>query len=110
MPQTATIASPSTSSHTALRKGHGPAFVDRFGREFLLGAPGWKKELLDDGGILYVVDESYMRWRTTPATEAIDYFRTKVPAIRQYRSRGFERTEAKLSGDPLPKRPRKKHK
>src|SRR5262245_1597690 len=33
----------------------GPELVQQIGKDFLLKAPGWKKEELDDGGILYVV-------------------------------------------------------
>jgi hypothetical protein len=87
---------------------YGPSYVERYGRDFVLGAPGWKKEELDDGGVLYVVDESYIRWRTHQAAEAMDYFKPKAPSIRQYRSRGFERTEAMLAGDIKPKRNRRK--
>ncbi len=30
----------------------GPEYVEKYGREFLLNAPGWKKEELSDGGLL----------------------------------------------------------
>lgn len=36
----------------------GPEYVNKFGREFLLKAPGWKSEQLVDGGILYVLSPS----------------------------------------------------
>jgi hypothetical protein len=31
----------------------GPEYVAKYGREFLLNAPGWKKEELHDGGVFY---------------------------------------------------------
>ena len=31
----------------------GPPFVKKYGREFLMGLPGWKVEELDDGGIFH---------------------------------------------------------
>jgi hypothetical protein len=33
----------------------GPSYVKKVGEEFLMDAPGWKKDSLDDGGILYVL-------------------------------------------------------
>lgn len=85
----------------------GPPYVERYGRDFLLAAPGWRKEELEDGGILYVVDPSYLHWRTRVANEAAEYFRAKVPGIRPYRSQGFERTEAILEGRLKRKRRRR---
>ena len=32
-----------------------PEYVNRLGKEFLMQAPGWKHEELDDGGVLYVL-------------------------------------------------------
>ena len=66
---------------------YGPAYVEKYGRKFLLGAPGWKKEELDDGGILYVVTESYYDWWTKPPKDVLDYFRTQVPGIKLYRAK-----------------------
>jgi hypothetical protein len=66
----------------------GPAFVEKYGKKFLLGAPGWVKEELDDGGILYVATESYFQWWSDPPREPFDYFRRQVPEIRLYRSAG----------------------
>lgn len=65
----------------------GPAYVEKYGRKFLLGAPGWKKEELDDGGVLYVVTENYYDWWTKPPKEVQDYFRTQVPGVKLYRAK-----------------------
>ncbi len=35
-----------------------PAYVEKLGQAFLLNAPGWKKESLPDGGLLYVLSPS----------------------------------------------------
>lgn len=32
-----------------------PTYVSKYGRDFLLSAPGWKKESLSDGGLLYIL-------------------------------------------------------
>lgn len=47
----------------------GPAYVKKYGRKFFLEAPGWKKEELSDGGILYVVSKSFLSWwKNNPKT------------------------------------------
>ena len=33
----------------------GPEYVEKYGKEYFLNAPGWLHEELDDGGILYVL-------------------------------------------------------
>ena len=33
----------------------GPEYVEKYGKEYFLNAPGWRHEELDDGGILYVL-------------------------------------------------------
>lgn len=38
----------------------GPPFVEKYGREFLLGLPGWKIEELDDGGIFHQLAPSIL--------------------------------------------------
>lgn len=65
----------------------GPAYVEKFGRQFLMAAPGWKKEELDDGGILYVVTESYYDWWTKPPTEVLEYFKKQIPGIKLYKTK-----------------------
>jgi hypothetical protein len=76
---------------------YGPDYVAQYGRAFLMKAPGFIKEELDNGGILYVVTESYVEWYYNSAPEAVEYFRKKVPTIRCYKSRGFERMEETLA-------------
>jgi hypothetical protein len=66
---------------------YGPAYVAKYGRKFFMEAPGWKKEQLDDGGVLYVVTRSYYKWFTKPSQDAVKYFQTKVPGIKAYRAR-----------------------
>lgn len=66
----------------------GPAYVERYGRDFLLGAPGWKVEKLDDGGVLYVISPSFLNPEQVVSQREIEtYFRTKVPRIRRYRAK-----------------------
>lgn len=36
----------------------GPAYVNKLGKEFLMQAPGWKVEELDDGGLVYALSTS----------------------------------------------------
>jgi hypothetical protein len=68
----------------------GPEYVNKYSRAFLLNAPGWRKEELDDGGILYVVGESYFDWwkYRFHGQEILDYFHTEMPNVKLYRSRG----------------------
>ncbi|TAK30235.1 MAG: hypothetical protein EPO21_19615 [Chloroflexota bacterium] len=64
----------------------GPPYVERYGRDFLLGAPGWRVEELSDGGILYVLSPSFVNlWQVAKEKEVLDYFRRKAPGIRPYR-------------------------
>jgi len=50
----------------------GPSYVAEYGQEFLLGAPGWRVEALEDGGILYVPTESYVDWWLMARLEQIE--------------------------------------
>ena len=64
----------------------GPPYVERYGRDFLLGAPGWRVEELSDGGILYVLSPSFVNlWQVVKEKEVLDYFRQRVPGVRPYR-------------------------
>ncbi len=45
-------------SHVYWANFFGPAYVNKLGQEFLMQAPGWKHEGLDDGGLLYVLTSS----------------------------------------------------
>jgi hypothetical protein len=58
---------------------YGPAIVDTYGRDFLLEAPGYKTEVLSDGGVFYQVTEHYIQWTEpiSPSPEEIAaYFRS----------------------------------
>ncbi len=64
----------------------GPPYVERYGRDFLLGAPGWRVEELSDGGILYVLSPSFVNlWQVVREKEVLDYFRRRIPGVRPYR-------------------------
>jgi hypothetical protein len=68
----------------------GPDLVRKIGRDFLMNAPGWKKEELDDGGILYVVEAQYHKWHAHPSRAALQYFQAMMPKIRHYRAKPVE--------------------
>ena len=58
---------------------YGPEYVRKYGREFLLNAPGWKKEELNDGGIAYILSPSYLRkTELVSAREISQYFRPRA--------------------------------
>ena len=58
---------------------YGPEYVDKYGREFLLNAPSWKKEELNDGGIVYIISPSYLnRTEIVSAKEITAYFKQKT--------------------------------
>jgi hypothetical protein len=42
---------------------------------------------LADGGILYVVTESYLDWWTKPPKEVLEFFRKKVPDVKLFRAK-----------------------
>jgi hypothetical protein len=62
----------------------GPGYVQKLGRAFLLRAPGWKKIELDDGGLLYVPEQRFERWRAEPQPEVLRYFGSRVPEIQAF--------------------------
>jgi hypothetical protein len=70
------------------RNVFGPRYVERYGRDFFLNAPGWKVEELADGGIEYAPEQSFLQWRARAPTvqieKAINYFRERFPRIKQY--------------------------
>lgn len=41
---------------------YGPEYVDKYGKDFFLKAPGWCKEELDDGGVLYITCKDFVEW------------------------------------------------
>ncbi len=59
----------------------GPAYAERYGRDFLRGAPGWRVEELEDGGILYVTTASYVQWWRMARLEHLDPER---PPLREW--------------------------
>jgi len=63
----------------------GPDYVSRYGRDFLLNAPGWRVEELDDEGILYVVTESMTEFRMGNLDHVSNYFRSRYPYVELYR-------------------------
>lgn len=60
----------------------GPAYVDDYGRDFLLSAPGWEVESLGDGGVLHVLSPSLAGTGPRPVIEEVKrYF--KVDSVRR---------------------------
>ncbi len=66
----------------------GPSYVERYGRDFFLNAPGWKVEELSDGGVEYAPEQSFLQWTAGSPTiqleKAINYFRKQFPRIKQF--------------------------
>ncbi len=59
-----------------------PAYVEKLGQEFLMNAPGWKKEPLPDGGLLYVLSPSLAGTGPKATVTAVQkYF--SVPSVRR---------------------------
>lgn len=59
-----------------------PAYVEKLGQEFLMNAPGWKKEPLPDGGLLYVLSPSLAGTGPKATVTAVqNYF--GVPSVRR---------------------------
>jgi|SRR5690554_1404431 len=58
---------------------YGRPWVEKYGKDFLLGAPGWKKEELPDGTIKYILTESpFTRPDPTLEKEIKEYFAPKA--------------------------------
>ena len=58
---------------------YGKPYVKKYGKEFLLGAPGWKKRELADGTIEYILTESlFTRPDPTLEKEIKEYFASKA--------------------------------
>jgi len=64
----------------------GPGYVKKYGRKFLLKAPGWKTEELEDGGVLYVARESLSDWCLNKPREVLEYFKKQVPGVKLYKA------------------------
>lgn len=59
-----------------------PSYVEKLGQEFLMNAPGWKKESLPDGGLLYVLSPSLAGTGPKATVTAVqNYF--GVPSVRR---------------------------
>jgi hypothetical protein len=68
---------------------YGPEYVRKYGREFLLNAPGWKKEELNDGGIAYVISPRYLnRTEVVSSREIATYFKSKTK-VKVYKPASF---------------------
>jgi hypothetical protein len=65
---------------------YGPAWVAKLGRDFLLGAPGWRVVDLGDGGLLHVATESYLDWWQEDQAALLSYFRRRYPKAHLYRA------------------------
>ena len=63
----------------------GPEYVEKYGKEFLLNAPGYKKEQLDDGGISYQVTKDFMITdeKDIPPKDEIEGYFLKHPLIKK---------------------------
>lgn len=80
----------------------GSAYVQRYGREFFLNAPGWLKEALPEGGILYILSPSLLqRWSIVSRQEVEAYCRQKVPDMEacDVQKRQFHFKVLKLKGN-----------
>lgn len=80
----------------------GLEYVQKYGREFLLNAPGWLKEELPEGGVLYVLSPDVLhRWSMVNRREVEAYFRQKVPGVETcgVRKQQFRFTVLKLKGN-----------
>jgi len=65
----------------------GPSYVEKYGREFLLAAPGFRTKELEDGSILYQVTRHFLLTaedvdRGPPPEEVEGYFR-RHPEVRR---------------------------
>ena len=58
---------------------YGPEYVQKYGRGFLLNAPGGRKEKLPDGGIAYILSKScFDKTQRISEKEIVDYLRPKA--------------------------------
>ncbi len=70
----------------------GPAYVEKLGKEFLIQAPGWQVEELDDGGLAYVLSPSVAgRSPVAFVREVQSYF--SVEHVRRRPSKGRKRSK-----------------
>jgi hypothetical protein len=71
-------------AHVFWANVYGPAYVDRYGKDLFLSAPGWKKQALEDGGVLYVTSESFGQWWRKKPKDVSRYFKARLPGLRLY--------------------------
>ncbi len=70
----------------------GPAYVNKLGKEFLMQAPGWKCEEMDDGGCLYVLTPSLAGTGPVAVVREVQkYF--GVEHVRRRPSKGRKRSK-----------------
>ena len=69
---------------------YGPEYVRKYGREFLLNAPGWKKEELNDGGIAYIISPSYLKRPETVSTKEITAYFKPTTKVKIYKPTPFD--------------------
>jgi hypothetical protein len=64
----------------------GPTYIQKYGRDFFMAAPVWKKQPMSDGGLLIVVTKNYHEWWQEPPKDVVDYFETGIPGIIPFRA------------------------
>lgn len=64
----------------------GPAYVQKFGADFFLNAPGCRKEHLPGAGILHVTTSRFYTWWKEPAAEILAYFRQAFPKVEFFQA------------------------
>lgn len=80
---------------------YGPLYVKKYGKDFLLDAPGYITEELDDGGIFYQITEDFYIWEDSdqgPAIEEVEGYFKNHSLIKHIRYRPI------LAKDFLPRR------
>jgi hypothetical protein len=65
----------------------GPKLVAKIGKDFLRSAPGWRSEELEDGGILYVIEQQFHKWHLNPSSAVVDYLKSGIPRIKPFRAK-----------------------
>ena len=81
---------PATLRYVFWANVFGPEYVRFLGPEFLAEAPGWYLVDLPNGGMLYVVSESYLEWWHFDRDDVLAYFRRRVPHIQLYRAEEWD--------------------
>lgn len=63
---------------------YGPEYVKEYGKDLFLKAPGWSKEQLPDGGVLYITCKTIAEWTKNKPQQITDYFRKKGLKVRPF--------------------------